>query len=97
MPSRAQRLQAEMDASTAAGSYDLDRLMASPKRNEDVETDSVASLEEEVEAATKAAFSGDLNLSKDDESAKLQQPADPASSSALPPLVITISGETNVE
>ena len=85
MPSRAQRLQAEMDASTAAGSYDLDRLMASPERDEDFETDSVASLEDEVEAATKAAFSGDLNLTKDEELANLQQPADPSSSSALPP------------
>merc|ERR1711911_564621 len=80
-----------MDSSTADGSYDLSRLM-SPERDEDFKTDSVASLEDEVEAATKAAFSGDLNLSKDDESAKLQQPADPASSSALPPLVIAISG-----
>ena len=85
MPSRAQRLQAEMDASTAAGSFDLDRLMASPVRNEDIETDSVTLLEDEVEAATTAAFSGDLNLTKDDESANLQQPADHAASSALPP------------
>ena len=92
MPSRAQRLQAEMDASTAAGSFDLDRLMASPVRNEDIETDSVTLLEDEVEAATTAAFSGDLNLNNDDESANLQQPADHASSSALPPLTIAISG-----
>ena len=92
MPSRAQRLQAEMDASTAAGSFDLDRLMASPVRNEDIETDSVTLLEDEVEAATTAAFSGDLNLTMDDESANLQQPADHASSSTLPPLTIAISG-----
>ena len=92
MPSRAQGLQAKMDSSTAGGSFDLNRLMASPERDEDFETDSVASLEEEVEAATTAAFSGDLNLTKDDESANLQQPADHASSSALPPLTIAISG-----
>ena len=66
--------------------------MASPVRNEDIETDSVTLLEDEVEAATTAAFSGDLNLNKDDESANLQQPADHASSSALPPLTIAISG-----
>ena len=93
--SREQRLQAEMDAPTADGSYDIDGRMSTPERDEDFKTDSVASLEDEVEAATTAAFSGDLNLTKDDESANQQQQADPSSSSALPPLVMAISGGSN--
>ena len=36
--SRAQRLQAEMEASTANGSFDIAGLMATPERDEDFET-----------------------------------------------------------
>ena len=94
--SRQQRLQAEVESSTPDGSFDLEGLLASPGQNEDIESDSAPSYEEEVEAATTAAFSGDLNLNTDDASANFQQPADPSSSSALPPLVIQTSSIAGV-